>query len=207
MRHFSDSEEENVRSGHWVVVVGLSGNEHYVVDLAGAQYRQFRAVMPRDEYAAKCTMASQQQRTFGYMNRRFKKVVRHQNDPALLGLDPRAMMVHQEAAKGMMTVLGEWEKEAGKTVVQMLKQKESAFKADKTSLIKAVSEDMQEYLTWWKAQPQRFGRVMKREVVPEWEDEPPLQKPQYGSDVPQDVIDFHEEQMRKGTLMINMRDF
>lgn len=55
--HFSADSVEETRTEHWVVLVALENEEHYVIDLSGAQYRQYRAVMPHKEYAEKWAMA------------------------------------------------------------------------------------------------------------------------------------------------------
>ena len=163
--------------------------------------------MPQKEYAKDWIDGYKDQSKFGYHSRRWKKALRVQNDPVFLGLDLRIMFMQDGVVQGINTVIGEWEEEAGKTVVQMLKQKETAYKADKKALIKTITDDAREYLALFKRIPQ-FGmkEVHIKDLAP-WTDEEvvePMLK--FGAEVPQDVRDFLEEQRRKGTMMINMRD-
>jgi hypothetical protein len=164
--------------------------------------------MPQKEYAKDWTNGYKDQKGFGYHNQRWKKVIQDQNDPSFLALDLRTMLVHDEVVKGINTVIGEWEEEAGKTVVQMLKQKETAYKADKKALIKAVADDARKYLAWFKRRPQKFGteKVNLKDPAP-WTDEDIVgPRLEFGADVPPNVRDFVDEQRRKGSMMINMRD-
>lgn len=136
-----------------------------------------------------------------------KNAVKNNNDPDFKGIDFRAMLVHQNIAEEISMVADEWERGAGKTVRQMLKQGESAFKADKASFIKEVTYDMREWRDHLKAEPKLFGRrILKVEDLPPWEDEEGPKKLEFGADVPQDIRDFVEEQGREGTMMINTCD-
>jgi hypothetical protein len=208
IRHYPDGTVENVRFQHLILNVGLQENdEHYMIDLAGAQFRQYRAVVPQKEYRASFVMGDKAKNDFGYQNRRWEKVVKEQNDPDLLGSDLRVMHVHHEVIKALNSAVTKWETEAGNTMPQVLKQKEDAYKADKAALIKAINREMRTYLTWYKARPQKF-RIEKVNVkdLPKWKDEESSKKVTFGPDVPQDIRDFMEEQVRKGTPIINFSD-
>jgi hypothetical protein len=92
-------------------------------------------------------------------------------------------------------------------VVEMLKQKKNTYKADKEALIKIVKENLQDFLKEFRARPEKFGRAVKVDHLPSWKDEKaPKTKLQFGPDIPRDIRDFLEKEMRKGSQMINTRD-
>lgn len=203
IRHFSDGSIENSRFQHLVLNVGLKkGNdEHFIIDIAGAQHRQYRAMTPQKEYV-KLMMATKEFEQFGYYNRRWKNAVKYQNDPVLVGADMRAMVVHHELANVINTAVGDWEKKSGSAMSKMLRQKEDAFRSDKAALIESIKNEMRLYLDYLKSRPQIFGsEKVKVQDLPKWKDEKFAQP-----NVPQDMENFMEEQKRKGTKIINFPD-
>lgn len=214
VRNFPDGGTENVRFSHMVlnVAIGEGNRERYIVDPTGAQFRQYRAVMPQEEYIQKYVMATGEMEKFGHWNQRWKNAVEYQNDPIVIGSNMRVMALHQEIVKGINKVVNEWEEEAGKTIAQMLNQKNAAFKADKAKLIKDIVEDMCEYLAWLKTRPKLFAsKRMKKTDLPEWRDDQNPKpkptskskaKPTYGKSYHEDVKAFLREQHSQGTPVI-----
>ena len=208
IRHYPDGSVENVRYQHIVLNIGLKAtDERFIIDLTGAQYRQYRAIMPQQEYDDKWIMCYKERESFGYWNRRWKNAVVKQNDPALEGFDVRVMIMHEQVARCINTTVDGWEKKTGKTLAKMLKQKGDIFETDKAALMKEVNRNMREYLNYCKSRPQVFRETeTKVEDLPKRKDEQASKTFSFGPDVPQDVRDFMEEELRKSPSFINTSD-
>lgn len=117
---------------HQLLAVSLENGETSAIDLAGAQYRQYQAVVPWNAYS-KRIIEVKRRNEFGYEARQ---------DPLQLALmlngahasrgsdvryDTRVHAIQAEIAKALVAGVEQWESSAGKTVAQMLRTKTSIF--------------------------------------------------------------------------------
>lgn len=206
-RRYPSGELENVRFQHLVLNVGLEENdEHYFIDITGAQYRQYSPLITQQRYKDGWLMGGKEKHEFGALNERLKNAIKYQNDPLFAEHDMRGMIMHHEVADILNNAVKDWERKAGKTVAKMLAQKKAAFQIDKAALMREVTRDMRRWLELRREKGINWDvKEVKVEDVPKFEDKKKAFT--YGDDVPQDVRDFMEEEARKGTTILDMKNF
>lgn len=158
IRHLAGGVVEHKRYRHTILKICLKDTEkYYIIDPAGAQSRQYRAILPYDEYVDAWVMIQGEKNYFGYYDQRWKAAVENQNDPILRYNDIRVMMTHLETVKCVNRVIEGWEDEIGEIVGHTLEKKNDKFEEYKATIIEDMVEDMQAWLDQFKAQQLRSG--------------------------------------------------
>lgn len=146
---------------HQVLAVALQENESYVVDLAGAQYHQYAAVVPWDMYAERIGIVEVRSRhEFGHEARRDVEgeVIRcsktEQVKETGVTWDMRTYAMQAEVAKALKTGVADWEEESDMTVADMLREKAGVFKLNSKKLLTAIKSEIESYVANWKIGPE-----------------------------------------------------
>lgn len=140
---------------HFVISVPLKNGEEYILDPAGAQFRQYRAAMPQKRYMDTWAEVINREEEQGYLQDRLQKALKYHYDPEL-SLDYGEMHIQHGVAKAMNRAIDEWEFEKSKTVAVMLLQKEDQYKMDKADLMEAVRKAMRDRIHEWVTTEQKF---------------------------------------------------
>ena len=138
-------------SAHDIVLVTLkNGGEKYAVDLSGAQYGHYEAVLPWSEYYTSrvqslCLMAIEN----GDKDNLFQKF--GQNKKSLLerrfgpGLEGTMAVFNENASRILKDGTMNWEKERKLTVQNMLKLPRNKFELRKKELVDHISASLQRH--------------------------------------------------------------
>ena len=140
---------------HQVIAIDLA-KQTYIIDLAGAQFGQFQAVIPSSRYwpTARCMRMAL---PFGYHAAESSGPLPPPWKDASGGWhDMRVLRVHREVAKALDAGVRLWEQTAGKNVPAILKGGLPAFEADKKDLLDSVKTSIATYLAKWALNGKSF---------------------------------------------------
>lgn len=150
-RHCWDGSIDRENHPHVFLECSFSNGEDYVVDLAGAQHRQYRTVMPADEYEDSYVALRLPSNPFGYAAKDREEVIEGKRDHDLpKAFDCRAFQIQREVVKSMNLAIDIWEKSTGKKIVETLSEKQAEFEADKQSLLAVVRKIVHDDIKWWE---------------------------------------------------------
>lgn len=207
-RYYPTGQLELARFQHLILNVNLKKtNEPYTIDLSGAQYRQYAAVVPQQKYYNDWVMGTKETMDFGYMNWRINNAATVQNDPMFRGFDMHAMMVQNDVVNSMNTRIKIWELDHKKTVAQMLDQKQQAYEKDKTSLLDDANRTMQDAVAFHKAGKSNMrGEYVNIKDLPRWEDKRKDDgaQPTVENAIPQHTKDLLKNMKQNGSTVVDI---
>lgn len=138
-------QHEPTRYSHWVTKVCLKGGAQYVIDLSGAQYRQYKSVVPLSPYLEKYAKECPIEREFGSNERDVKS--RWTPGPSKLQwAGYMRTTVHSQIIGDMNAFVNALEKHRGKSIAEMLNLKQKEFEHDKKWIMMNVVNELQESL-------------------------------------------------------------
>ena len=137
---------------HKIVRVALKNSEEYILDPAGAQFRQYRAAMPFSQYKDKYVERIEGEENLGYYGTRWAEAAKFRDDPRFPpGFDYSGVWVQNEISKAVNCKIEAWEEESGKTVAAMLKQKQALFETDKVAFLQVIKTAVRDWIEQWEA--------------------------------------------------------
>ena len=135
---------------HVILRCTLKNREQFVLDPAGAQFRQYAAVVPASQYSASYVKVDSDylatSKPLGHEEMGYVEKAKYRDDPELV---EDLLWVEGKLAEVMNTRIAEWESDNGKTIVSMLKQKQVAFDQDKIALLNAVEATLRGWIQNW----------------------------------------------------------
>lgn len=147
----SDGSVDRTIDSHMVLLYCLTGDEVYAVDPTGAQFGQHRAMMPWEKYNDEFVEGPVDFEEPGYCSNYSEEVLEGKHDVRLgPGYDHNTGRIGQELAYTLNSAADEWETSNGKSVAEILNEKQVVFEADKESFVAAVSSDMHDFIEWAK---------------------------------------------------------
>lgn len=150
-RERTDNYDKDIDYRHEATMVSLDDGRTYVIDLSGAQYGQYKAVMPLAKYKQEMVTVHLETWPFG-RREKFLKEVRDGNHRKALGknFDMRVAHCQNQVVPALNAAVKEWEAKSNKSVAAMLKGKQAVFEAEKDDLVKAVGADMRSFVEFFE---------------------------------------------------------
>jgi hypothetical protein len=135
-------------TSHCVLVVTTLDDERYVIDLTGAQYGQFDALVPEGWYRDRFVQSS--------IDDSSEHCEEEQDDIPEVGncID----IIHDDAAVVMNNAVAKWEADSGYTVTQLVRESPAAFQLCKTTLLEEVRQRVAEFVEWVKEHQEDYWR-------------------------------------------------
>jgi hypothetical protein len=113
--HLPNGSLDKTNPEHMIVRVSLKSGKQYIFDPAGAQFRQYRAAMPLDQYMKQYVKKCVSEEDLGYYGIRWNKAAKYRDDARLpTGFNYSVIWVQNEIAKAVNEKIVAWEKESGK---------------------------------------------------------------------------------------------
>jgi hypothetical protein len=129
--------------------ITLKDQRRYALDLAGAQYGQYRAVVPWNEwYSSYCEPVTPMFKPFGTGAQVLKNIVAGISS---LGpnSDTRVTDLQSHVSEMLHLTLRDWETMHCTTLAATLDKKQSVYEADINSLLKVLMIRLQRCMKWW----------------------------------------------------------
>lgn len=138
---------------HEVVSLTAKDDETYILDIAGAQHGQYRAIVPFDEYMASHASELTEVHPHGHQAASCQAYLAGKQEHNWMPdnyvgppVDDRVWEVADEMRKRMLLVVREWEIERGTSVRELLKLDQKRFVARKKSLLKNIRREMEGFI-------------------------------------------------------------
>ncbi|KAK3673968.1 hypothetical protein LTR78_006170 [Recurvomyces mirabilis] len=128
------SDEEGLIYQHQIVIPKLKNGERYVLDAAGAQYGQYRAVMPYESYDQSFVKENIATLKFGSLLAKLRAAIALATARDAAN-DVRLAFVEFMMGEAVARIVKEWEASAGSTICEMLDEPHTSYLASSTALL------------------------------------------------------------------------
>ncbi|KAF7191793.1 hypothetical protein HII31_06838 [Pseudocercospora fuligena] len=155
-RYYAHGGYDRNLYNHEVLAIDCRNGKSYIVDLAGAQYGQYQAVMLLDEYLSTKLGTIQQLNGHGYM-RAVKKQgllgfgLMTMKDPSTGGkVDIRIHLVQRELSAVFNAAVSKWEEVNSMSISQLLISEHKLWECGKEQLLASIKRKMRAWIDAWE---------------------------------------------------------